>query len=196
MTQSDAIIQVGNVLSVLSDSWRKGWNDTLGRFFEPEHDRRCRSCILQMQAVIHAKKPLMSDYGARLHSRHSQHIFTIPDIAHIVMKQLRAADLCPNFSPTTHARQFYSQDDLPGLENSPRLICGPVLSHDWTALDGIYLTFPNKEGRANNWVLNISDHAAPVDNGQLQIDLEDDKMPLEKPRFIPKDVPYQKPSTA
>ena len=198
MTEDIALTKLGKVLPVLSESWEKAWHDVdvSGRFYDEEHDRRCQSCILQMRAVIYAKELLKNAHGARYHSRQNQHIITIPSIAHVVLKQLSATCLCPKFAPTSHARKFYSQDDLHGLEDLPRLACGPVINHDRTALVGVYLILPKKEGRANNWMLDISYTAASIDNKQLKLEFGYDNAQFGKPKFILKDEPRQKSSTA
>ena len=179
-----------NVLPVLSGSWAKAfWKVAYGEYFHPDHDSRCRSTLLQMQAVIHAKAPLMNDHGARYCCLCSQHVFTLPDIAHLVMKGLSSISLCPSFSPTRRAKRFYSEAELPGLENLPRLICGLVPNHTWSEINGIYITSPRKEGSSINWVLDIYDAKEHIDN--LQFELEFESKP-KKPRFRPKDVPAER----
>lgn len=195
MTEEEAQSKLKNIIPILRESWERAWADIQGRFFEPEHDLRCRSVILQMQAVIYAKNLLVHDQRIHYHSRHTQHIFKIPGTAYIVMKQLRPS-LIPNFNRTKHATHFYSQGILKGLEDHPRLICGLVPNQDWTEIGGIFLTFPNREGLANNWELNISAGVEPVDVAQTRIDIEDGDSPLKKPLFTPRHAQAAKFPTA
>ena len=185
MTEIEAQKKLGKEISILRESWKKAWQDIYGQFFHPEHDPRCRSVILQMQAVIHAKEPLIRDCGARYHLRHTQHIFEIPETAYIVMKQLRT-NRNPIYNRTKHAAHFYSQTMLKGLQGHPRLICGFVPTVDWVEIAGIYLTFPNSEGLSNNWELDISAGVEPIDVAQVRMDLEDGDTLLKKPKFTPR----------
>ncbi len=174
MTDSDAKTAFGAIHPVLTESWVSSFRNVREVLSHPYYDARLKSMMLQNEAVKLVRDALEGEFGAKHHCRHSQHIFTFPGLAHVVFKQLDEHRL-PCRGKTPHADQFYSKGSLDGLQDLPRLIVGAVPSKDWTEIIGVFLTSPNRKGRANNWELDITLSAEPTDINQVRMDFMGDK---------------------
>jgi hypothetical protein len=186
MTDAEALEKLGAILPVLSDGWKQAHSIIRETHGHPYYDQRSKAVALQIETVRLVRDILERDHGAIYTTVHSQHIFTIPGVAHIVFKKL---DESLKISPgkTSHADTFYSQGTLDGLQDIPRLVSGAVPSRDGTGLVGVYLTYPKSRGRANNWVLNITDQARPLDIDQNRMPfMAEDDVAIRKNPYRPK----------
>jgi hypothetical protein len=187
MTDSDAIDRYHRLFTdVLSRGWKAAFEDIRTTFNHPDHDAAFMSHALQMRAVVHCKGPLINNFGAKHLHDQNQHIFTIPDVVHIVFNQLDE-NLLRGRSRTRRHGLFFSQASLPGLPDLPRWISGAVPDPHWSQLIGVYVTHPHSRGRKNNWAIDITADPVSVDADQVRLDLS---QPDDKPR--PRQNPYRR----
>lgn len=168
------------IIPVFRESWKLAWRDMVSTYNDPNWDNRCRSTVIQMQAVNHAKELTMDNPDINHLNFDSRHLFLFQDQWLFGLKQLDDRHCSKNF-PTPAALAFAKQQELAGLEAYPRYTIGLLPNPDWTDYIGVFLTYPKATGQ-NNWVLNIT--GAPVDIESLQSEFNE---PISQPerRFRP-----------
>jgi hypothetical protein len=173
MTSDQAGILLRDYLSNLRDSWAFGWETHLAHL-HPSFSTSCRAQMIQNLAVDKAHQ-LLSGQVQRLEDQNAQ-LLVIPGIALVRFKKL-SSQLLPTNNHTARSRGFYSQFDLPGLPDLPRLICGLKVTDGWTGWDGVFIVHP-RAVNAVNWALDITHGVQEIDNTQVRLDLEDDNEPF------------------
>lgn len=165
MTENTAIEKLGEpLLKAVSESWKGAWDDLRGQYNNPDHDNRCRSVLLQMQAVIRMRR-ISGSLGVRYLCDQTQHLFILPDTCCIVFKKLDE-DNRPSVNQTERAKALLQSTLFPDL---PTLIVGMAPTESWLSYTGVFLCCPNKFGTGNSWVLNITDGVKPIDSAQTVI---------------------------
>jgi len=170
------------VIPPLRESWKRAWADITTDYNNPEHDNRCRSTILQMQAVIHAKRLTAEFLDYRPIA--TRHLFVFPDVAVFRLKKLDQLHLSRNY-PTRTSDAIYRQEGLPGLNDIPWLTGGLVPDEDWVEPVGTFITYPKYSG-ANNWVIDITAEPHDIEELQTTFHEEMETPDAESRRFRPK----------
>lgn len=168
MTIEHAMEYLQPVLSIFTQAWRAAWDDMLNRYNDPDWDKRCRSTVLQMQAVIHAKRLCHGMPEVICLPFEQRSLFQYREVAIIQLKQLDEQMRARNYQTQT-AKSFASQDELRGLSALPRLTIGLVPDAHWLSIAGIYVTFPHSIS-GNNWVLDISGDPVDVNTTEFAFD--------------------------
>jgi hypothetical protein len=192
MTSPEAIEQLRPVFPPLRESWQRAWADLTGKYNNPEHDNRCRSTILQMHAVIHAKRLTAEflDYTPI----ETRHLFVLPDVAVFRLKKLDQQHLSRNY-PTETSNKIYRQQGLPGLDDLPWFTVGIVPNEDWVDYAGIFIAYPKWSG-ANNWVIDITGEPHDIDELQTTFHEDFEATDGESRRFKPKRTDQQRRTDA
>jgi hypothetical protein len=192
MTSSGAINTLGPVIPSLRESWKRAWSDITGEYNNPEHDNRCRSTLLQMQAVIHAKR-LTAEFLDYKYID-TRHLFVLPEVAVFRLKKLDQHHLSKNY-PTDTSNKIYRQQGLPGLDDIPWLTVGLVPDEDWVEPVGTFITYPKYSG-ANNWVLDISGEPQDIEDLQTTFYQDIEATDAQSRRFRPKRTDTEKRAEA
>ena len=182
MTSTKAIERLAPVIPLMRESWKRAWGDITGEYNNAEHDNRCRTTILQMQAVIHAKR-LTAEY-LDYKCVETRHLFILPGVAVLRLKKLDQEHLSRNY-PTKTSERIYRQQGIPGLEDMPWLTVGLVPNEDWVDYAGIFITYPKWSG-ANNWVISITGEPQDIDQLQTTFYEEIETSNAQPRRFKPK----------
>jgi hypothetical protein len=167
-TAVQAAEEFKDIIPVLRESWQRAWRDMLTRFNDPNWDGRCRSTVIQMQAVIHFRLATYDHHLVTPHIIDNRHVFVVNESGLFHFKQLDSGHCSKNI-PTRAAMAFLEQDEIPGFESYSRFTVGLVPKPDWTDYVGIYMTFPKATGQ-NNWVLDITKTAVDIDTLQNEFD--------------------------
>jgi len=173
--------EFGDVIPLFREAWKLAWADIIGRFNEPGWDNRCRSQVIQMQAVIHARELLSGNPDVRHFMIDNRHVFSVRNCGLFRLKQLDENHCTSNYA-TSAARAFDGQSQLSGLEEYQRFTIGLMPNPDWTDYVGIYMTFPKALRQRPNWVLDIT--GTPIDVESLQDEFNESVSKPER-RFKP-----------
>lgn len=172
-----------HVIPAISRSWKRAWDDIRGPFNHPGHDNRCRSILLQMQAVIHMRDQEAGPLGIKYMCDQTQHMFIAPDgDACFIFKKLDE-NRQPHKNDTDRSKALYQSLLFPEF---PTLVAGLVPAQNWLSYVGIYLCRPNKKGDGNSWEMEITNKII------LNEDSQDTLTLLESPNF---DEQIEKPKT-
>lgn len=173
----------------LASAWQEAHLQVWSKYHHPEFNPRTLTTQLQNLAVINIKKNLIGHLPVDYFTHCNQDIFVIPGVATLVAKKLDPS-LRPSYHVSKRGHDFYSQSEIPGLEASPRVICGCVLTPDLTSIQGVYITHPQSQGSSYNWALNITNGCFLVDELQdnfiTELDDNSVKVYSHKNRFKPK----------
>jgi hypothetical protein len=183
LTSMQAAEEFSDVIPVFSEAWKRAWTDILSKYNEPGWDNSCRSHVIQMQAVIHAREMFNGSPDVAYFRIDNRHVFTVRDNGLFKMKQFDENHVSSNYA-TVAAKVFDSQVQLLGLEDYQRFTVGFIPKPDWTSYVGIYLTFPKALRKKPNWALDITTGTAEdIESLQEQFD-----EPISQPerRFKPR----------
>ncbi len=183
LTLTQAADEFSDIMPVFTQAWTMAWSDILSRFNEPGWDNSCRSHVLQMQAVIHARELFSGNKEVRYFTYNNRHVFAVRNNGLFKVKQLDE-NHCSSNAKTTAAVVFDSQAPLEGFAEFQRFTVGLLPKADWLDYIGIYLTFPNGFREKPNWVLDITS-GKPVDIEALQNEFPEHISQPER-RFKPK----------
>jgi hypothetical protein len=182
LTSIQAAKEFEGVIPVFREAWRLAWVDILGKFNEPGWDNSCRSQVLQMQAVIHAKELFHGNSDVNHFKVEVRNLFLIREAGLFGLKQFDENHCTKNYA-TDGAKLFDSQSELPGLGDYQRYTVGILAQEDWTDYVGIYMACPRAIRQRPNWVLDIT--GEPVDIESLQSEFNESiSQPTER-RFKP-----------
>jgi hypothetical protein len=183
LTSTEAAEEFSDVIPIFSRAWKMAWTDIVSKYNEPEWDNSCRSHVIQMQAVIHAREMFDGSADVAYLKIDNRHVFTVRDNGLFKLKQFDGNHASSNYM-TVAARAFDSQVELMGFESYQRFAVGFIAKPDWTSYVGIYMTFPKALRKKPNWVLDITSGTA-VDIEPVHEEFDE---PISKPqrRFKPK----------
>jgi hypothetical protein len=185
LTSTQAAEEFKDEIPMFREASRRAWGDILSKYNEPGWDNSCRSHVLQMQSVLHAKEIFHSNAGVKHFTIDNRHVFIVREKGLFHFKQFDE-NHCTSNARTPAAELFYSQSELPQLEGCQRFAVGLIAKADWTGYVGIYMTYPKAFRKKPNWVLNIT--GTPVDIEALQDEFDESVSQPErriKPRARP-----------
>ena len=183
LTAKQSAQEFSGEIPIFRQAWEMAKDDILKRFNEPGWDDSCRSHVIQMQAVIHARELFYKSPGVRYFTINKRHVFSVRDSGLFRLKQLDENHCTSNYG-TDAAKAFDSDSALPGFDEYQKFTVGFVPKPDWTGFVGIYLTFPKAFKEKPNWVLDIT--GEPVDIESLQEEFNESISQQERRRFKPR----------
>lgn len=170
----------------MTESWTKAWDLHTKQINHPFLLPSCRAHIIQNLAFGFAHTNLcVPESNIYKMEVHNQQLIRFGSEVIVGFKKLNDEGFSAHAYPTTRSKQYYRQEELPGIGSMPRLVCGIKLTDDWTSVVGVYLMHP-KNHREHNWVLNLSEGCTEIDLDQQKIEFEDDEQFFTAPATIRK----------
>src|SRR5882672_189223 len=113
-TAVQAADEFSEIIPVFRDSWKLAWRDMLTKYNDPVWDNRCRSTVIQMQAVIHAGMATYDNQSVTRYVIDNRHVFVVEDRGLFHLKQLDDRHCSSNYR-TRAAVAFLEQEEIPGF---------------------------------------------------------------------------------